>query len=361
MFTFDGANNGMLLGEGAKLGGAYRVHDGFISQDGVRTVDSTGAYLVGELERLDQTLNLPMVETSWDRDIDLREDITIADDYSSFTNTTVASQGGLGTGNGIGTGKAWMGRDSTQIAGVSINTSKTPNPLNVWALEVKYSIIELASSAKLGRPIDAQKVEAMELKRYMDIDEQVYIGDLSLNIGGLYNSAAVTNVTNFPVGAQGQTQWIYKTPDEILLDVNMAIVTVWAASGYSKKPDRILLPPAQFAYISMAKVSVNGGLQSIKKYVEENNLLTSNDGKKLTIESCKWGLGAGAGGTYLTTGTVDRMLVYTKEYKYVRFPLTLMAKTPIQYEGMYHKWYYYHKMGGIEIPYPNTIGYFDGL
>ena len=39
------------------------------------TVDSSGAFLIGELERLDQTLNLPLVGYTWTRDIQLREDV----------------------------------------------------------------------------------------------------------------------------------------------------------------------------------------------------------------------------------------------------------------------------------------------
>ncbi|MDG3554300.1 hypothetical protein NXF50_29320, partial [Klebsiella pneumoniae] len=42
------------------------------------TVDGTGAFLVHELERLDQTLNLPLVNYTWSRDIQLREDVSIA-------------------------------------------------------------------------------------------------------------------------------------------------------------------------------------------------------------------------------------------------------------------------------------------
>src|ERR1700744_4011403 len=62
-----------------------------------RVIDSTGAFMVGELERLDQTLHMPLAAVSWGRDIDLREDVTIGDEVSSFTLTTFGSAGGLGT------------------------------------------------------------------------------------------------------------------------------------------------------------------------------------------------------------------------------------------------------------------------
>jgi hypothetical protein len=366
MITFDqiqhmnaGANH-----PGLPLGGH------FPTRDGKSTVDSTGAFLNGELERLDQTLNLPMIDIEYDRDVDLRTDVTVADDYSSFTNSAIASNGGLGTGQGLGYGKAWIGKDATQIAGVAVDISKTINALHPWALEVKYNAFELASAAKVGRPIDEQKIETMEQKRKMDIDEMAYIGDLALGIGGLYNSSRVTQVTNLPVGTGGFSQWLEKTPDEILLDFNTMLTTAWAATGYKVKPNRILLPPVQFGYIATAKVATASGLISIKRYIEENNLITAGstgkaDGEqRLIINSSKWGVGAGAGGTIGQAGTVDRAVVYTKNYKYLRFPITQSGqplRTPIQFDGLYQKFYFYMKMAGIEIPYPNTISYWDGL
>lgn len=58
-----------------------------------RTIDSSGAFLVGELERLDKTLHAPLSSVTWGRDIDLREDVTIADESSSFTLSNYAASG----------------------------------------------------------------------------------------------------------------------------------------------------------------------------------------------------------------------------------------------------------------------------
>src|SRR3990170_3842402 len=119
--TFDSASRVLDAAgnmAGRMLGNTFTTHDG-------RTVDSTGAFLVGELERLDLTLHEPLAAVTWGRDIDLREDVTIADEVSSFTLSNFASAGGLGTGNGLGNGKAWIGKDSTQISGISVDISKT--------------------------------------------------------------------------------------------------------------------------------------------------------------------------------------------------------------------------------------------
>lgn len=347
--TADDRGNAM----GVRLRNSCRTHDG-------KTVDSTGAFLVGELERLDQTLHEPLASVSWGRDIDLREDITIADEVSSFTTTTYGSAGGLGAGNSVGNGKSWIGKDTTQISGVGVDLAKIPNPLRLWGLELKYTIPELESAAQLGRPIDQQKFAALQLKYQMDIDEMVYFGDSSLpSTFGLINSALVTP-TNFPNGAAGSPLWSRKTPQEILADVNQALSAVWQASAWAVMPSRLLIPPAQFGQISTQNVSAAGNV-SILKYIQENNLLATTGRGKLDIFPCKWCIGAGAGGTIGVANGHDRMVVYTKDKERVRYPMSLLQRTPIQYDSIYHKSTYFGRLGVVEVVYPETIGYFDGL
>jgi hypothetical protein len=344
--TIDASGNQL----GKPLTNHFTTHDG-------RTVDSTGAFLVGELERLDLTLNAPLAAVTYGRDIDLREDVTIADEVSSFTLSNFASSGSLG-GNGIGNGKAWIGKSTDQIAGVAVDIGKTPNPLTPWGLELKYTILELESAAKLGRPVDAQKYEALQLKHQMDIDEQVYIGDISQGTKGLINNALVTPV-NFPNGAGASPKWALKTPDEILADVNTMITSTWAKSAWAVMPNRVLLPPAQFGYISTQKVS-NAGNISILKYILDNNILKSSGQGELTIVPVKWCIGSGTGGTVGTPGT-DRAGIYTKEKQRVRYPMTLLQRTPIQYDSIYHKTTYFCRLCVTEVVYPECIGYYDGL
>lgn len=339
---------------GMTLDHAYRTHDG------KRTVDSTGAFLVGELERLDQELHMPLAAVTWSRDIDLREDVTIADEVSSFTISSFANAGNLGAGNGIRNGKSWIGKSSNQIGGVGIDIGKIGVPLRLWGMEIKFSIPELESAAKMGRPIDDQKHEGLKLKHQMDIDEQVYVGDGTTLDTGLLNHTLVTNVSNVPNGAAASPLWSSKTPGEILADVNALIQSVWAASAFAVMPNRLLLPPAIFGYISTQLISSAGSV-SILKYLLENNVLKSSGQGELQIQPAKWLIGAGSGGTFGTTGTVDRMCLYAKDKKYVRFPMTMLQRTPVQYQSIYHLSTYYCRLGAVELVYPETIGYRDGL
>lgn len=356
---------GQYLDRPVTLAGYYQpgfTADGKYVKDhtftGPRTYDSTGAFLVGELERLDYTLHEPLVDIKYMRDIDLREDATIGDEVTSFTTSTFASAGGLGDGNSIGNGKAWVGKVSTQITGVGVDIDKTPHPLRPWAMEIKYDLLELESSTRVGRPIDEQKYKGLQLKHQMDCDEQSYYGDTVTGDTGLVNAAGITP-TNVAQGAAGSTLWTQKTPNEILADVNSALQTVWQTSAWAVLPNRILIPPAQYSYISTQLVS-NAGNTSILTFILDNNIV-SKQGGDFKIFPAKWCIGAGAGGTIGTTGTVDRMIVYTKDYERIRFPMTLLSRTPIQYDGIYLKSTYYGRLGVVEVVYTQTIGYFDGI
>lgn len=123
----------------------------------------------------------------WTRDIQLREDVSIADDISSWTNTSFGVAGSGANPNG----KNWVGKDSTAIAGVNVDISKDGNPLNLWGMELGWTVVELAAAQQVGRPIDTQKYDGMQLKWQMDNDEQVYVGDEALGLKGLTNLVGV--------------------------------------------------------------------------------------------------------------------------------------------------------------------------
>src|SRR5262252_5377029 len=238
---------------------AYQTHDG-------RTVDSAGAFLIHELERLDQALHMPLAAVTWGRDIDLREDVTLADDSASFTNSSFAAPGGI-----TPTGINWSGKNTTAIAGIAVDISKTAQPLYLWEMELKYSIPELEAAIKLGRPVDQQKFEGLNLKHQMDIDQLVYVGDATVTTTGMMNSTAVTATTAPATGTGNTTTWATKTPQQILADVNTLLQNTWAASGYAVIPDRMLIPPVQYGILINQPVT-NAGSMSILKFLEENNL-----------------------------------------------------------------------------------------
>lgn len=309
------------------------------------SMDAAGVFLVGQLERLDTQLHMPLANVTWSRDIVLRQDVSIADEYSSYTNTAFASAGGASPN-----GKSWIGKDSTAIAGIAVDNGKTLSQLFLWGQELGWTLPELASSQQLGTPIDSQKHEGLQLKYNMDLDEQVYIGDNQYNVTGLVNSdTKVGLVTNAITGA-----WTSgATADQIINDIQTFLEGAWNAAALSVVPAKLLLPPIQFAYIQSAKVSTAGN-ESILEYVKRNSLCNSVNGVPLDIKPLKWLTGRGASGN-------QRMVAYTNQKDYVRFPLVPLQRTPLEYRGINQLTTYFGRLGLVEFPQKETVSYCDGI
>ena len=319
------------------------------------TVDSAGAFFVGQLERLDPTLNLPLVDFQWSRDIDVRADVGLGDELASFTLSTFASAGGLAP-NGI----SWIGKDVNTIQSMALDIGKTAQPLYPWGMTVSATIPELTSAQVTGHDIISEKYDAMQLKLNMDTDQLVYIGDSTLGTTGMLNSATVTNNANAITGAwTGGTT----TPAQILNDVNDVLQSTWAASGYARCPNRLLLPPLQYAYLAQTIISISGtaGGMSILQFLETNSISLRVNGSPLQILPSKWLTGTTRGGMGPGASGKDRMVAYTKDQKFVRFPKTDVVPGPMEYRSLSQHVPYWGRLGVVEVRYGETFGYRDGI
>ena len=79
-------------------------------------------------------------------------------------------------------------------------------------------------------------------------------------------------------GKSGKATWADKDVDEILWDINKALVEAWAASEYdeSAMANHILLPPAKYAYIQSTRIGTSGN-ESILTYILKNNLAVNQE------------------------------------------------------------------------------------
>lgn len=301
-------------------------------------ISSTGAFLVGELERLDPELYEPITDFTWSRDIDLRTDVTIADEVSSFIYSNFG--GGFG-GTAVGK-KSWIKGLDTTPAQVGVSQTKVTSPVTPWGMEVSYSIIELQKAMQTGRPIDVQKYDAMRIKHQLDIDTQVYIGDTELGVTGLLNSDDKVTSANIGAFTAGTT-----TPAETIDMFNTVLESAWKATQYTRIPNRILVPPAIFA--ALVGTQLPNTEKNLLTFVRENSLTNANGGS-LEIWPCKW---------LADTDIFEtpRLVAYTKARDVVRFPLVQLQSMPVQYRGYQQCVPYYGALGAVEMVRPEMIYY----
>jgi hypothetical protein len=318
----------------------------------LHTKDSTLAFFVNQLENLDRRLYEPLVSVSWGRDIKLRPGITMSNESTSFIRSAFGGAGTLSNGLSLGGNMPWISEETVDIPGISVNGQKITLPLRLLAREVTYTSVELDRSQLTGQPIDTQKMDALNLLYQMNTDQMCYVGSSDVGATGLLNNSSVS-VLSVPAGASGSTVWTGKTPDEIVADINKLITDAWAAAAYAICPDSLLLPPKQFAYISSQKVSSAGNV-SILKYIKDNCIALEVNGREIRIAPVKWLPGIGTNGE-------DRMVAYTNDESRVRFPMVPIRRETAYYRGIRFAAPYLWAFGELEIVYPETIYYGDGI
>lgn len=308
----------------------------------MRTQDSTLAYFVNQLDNFDQTLHQPLFSVTWGRDIQLRTGISLANESTSFTRQEFGAGGSLSS-----TGMPWVSGNSSALVGVDVNGERIVTPLRPLAREVVYSSIELDRSQLTGQPVDMQKLQAFNSLYQMSTDQMVYIGDTGVSATGLINSSQVS-----AAGADTGT-WPTATADEILGDINEGLTAAWSASGFAVCPRELRLPPAQYGLIATRKVSDAGNI-SILQYVMLNSIANQVNGSPLNIQPLKWLTGRGE-------SNADRMMFYTNQSDYVRFPLVPVRRETAYYQGINFHAPYLWAYGEVEFVYPETVLYRDGI
>lgn len=314
-----------------------------------RTKDSALAYYINQLENFDPKLYEPLTSVSWGRDIKLRTGITMSNESTSYIRSAFAGGGSLSNPATASSGgnMPWISAETTAIEGVSVNGEKIATPLRLLGREISYTSVELERSQLTGQPIDTQKLSAMNTLYQMNTDQMVYIGSSDVGVTGLFNDASVTS------GSVSGGIWTSKTPDQILADVNTLVESAWQASAFAVCPSELRLPPFQFSYIASQKVSTAGNV-SILKFLEENSISLKINGKPLNIQPVKWLTGRG-------TSSTDRMVAYTNEEDRARFTMVPIRRETAYYQGIRYIAPYIWAFGGIELVYPETVQYADGI
>lgn len=323
--------SGYLFGQGAS---PVRTR-----QDAIQ--DAAGNFFISQLERLDQNLHMPLMATSWQRDIDLREDVSMGNDVSSFMQTNIGS-----ISSATQPGISWIKDETTSIGTVNLDQNKVENPLHFWGQNLQYTVRELEKSLTTGQPIDEAKYNAIRLKYNMDMDRLVYIGDPSIEAKGLLTNQNISTGNATVSFVDGGS-----SIENILADFNALLTRAWKNSGYAAIPTKVLMAPSDFAALS-GRLNSQAGNSNILEYISRNCITMTETGLPLEIRSVKWLESAGANGK-------KRMVAYTQRPDIVRIPVVPLQRSPMLQDLVWFRAAYYGLMGGVEFVYPETIAYMD--
>lgn len=341
------AANAAMLNGGAPMYGDYYSRAAFRNRAQDEAMFSGMAYLTGELEKVDPKVREPLSSVTWQRDISAKT----GGGWVDYTSTFDVDYGTTGPND-----LSIISGSSNTVPVMQVNTAKNLFKVFTWAHMMQISFIDQAKVKQIGRSLEDLLNKGIRLNYNKTLDQNVYKGFTKLGTTGLLNDANVT-VTTAAKGASGKVTWADKTPDEILQDINQALVDAWTASEYDLDgmPNHILIPPSQYAYLVKQKVSEAGNI-SVLNYLLENNI-AKNQGRDIVIEPCRWCIKAGVGGT-------DRMLVYVNDVDKVNFDITVpinrMATAP-DLSTMSYRTLYVAQIGQVKFNYFQPARYVDGI
>lgn len=310
-------------------------------------VASGMAYLLGELEKTDTKIREPLTSTTWQRDIVAKT----GGGWVEYTSTMDMDYGTTGPND-----LSIVGTGTTTIPVMQVNTNKNLFRVFTWMHAMQVPFVDQAKLKQIGRSLEDLLDKGIRLNYNKTLDQNVYQGFTKFGTTGLLNDPNVITGT-VDQGASGKTTWKDKTADEILQDINQALVDAWTASEYdlSGMPNHILIPPSQYAYLVKQKVSEAGNI-SILKYLDENNI-ANDQGRSIVIEPSRWCIGAG-------TGKSDRMMVYVNDEDKVNFDITVpcsRAMTQPSVERGAYLTLYAAQIGQVKFNYYQPVRYIDGI
>jgi len=307
--------------------------------------DALTAFLTKQLTAYDMRLNEPLSgQTEWPMVISMRTNVGLGDQATAFFRQAWTANGGIAT-----PGISWAGRRANgTIPTVGIADEMVTHALRPWAQAIDYTVFELEAAQALGRNISDEKMRALNKKYQLDMDLIVATGDAQLGFTGLYNDANVT------AASATNGSWASAQPLDIVEDINVAAKAIYTASGYSHAPDTLILPPDQYAVIATTPMSATIPDITILDWLKRRSFGAVKNGRELNILDSRYLPGLGAGST-------DRAVLYTRGEDMVRIAGTPLTTMPVEVHDYTYGVTVYGVIGEVEIVYPTTVGYVDGI
>lgn len=243
----------------------------------------------------------------------------------------------------------FVGSKSLDVPIAEVGTNKVVVPVELAATGYEYSDEEMRQAVALGRPLSQMKANAAR-RAYEELAQRTAMtGDTTHALPGFINNTNVTAATVVNPGSG--TEWVNKTPAQILYDINDLMGDIFVDSLQVERPDTLALPTAQWNYIATTPRSDNSDM-SIMSWLVANSPYLSSEADIVPVSELA---GAGAGAT-------DRMMAYTKDIEKVVFhiPMPLRFSEP-QRKGRGFEVPGEFKLSGVEFRYPGSARYGDGI
>lgn len=239
--------------------------------------------------------------------------------------------------------------DDIPLAGTDRNMFETA----VYTAGIGYGfgLEEINQAAMVGRNLQAEDAVAARRAYEEMVDRVALYGDARKGFVGLINTPTVPVVT----ALNGDWDDPTTTPDEILADINAALIGQFTGTLYTAFANTILMPYDRYLTLATRKMGDNSSM-SILNWLLANNALTAQTGQPLLLRGVRGLETAGAGGT-------ARMVAYRRDPTVVKMhiPMPHRFLAPFQSGPLRYDVPGIFRLGGVDVRRPMEFVYVDGI
>lgn len=232
-----------------------------------------------------------------------------------------------------------------------VNGKETTIPVRSLGISYGYNLDEIQASQLTGAGLDTRRASAARRGTEEKINQIAFFGDSESGMPGFFDNP------NIPVAAVvnpgGGTQWVNKTADQILTDMNDITNDVWTNTFMAEQASAILLPPSQWALISTTPRSANSDTTVLEYFVKNSPFISSTE-QVIPVNEC-----AAANNPTLAT---DAMVAYDRNPDKLQLEIPVeLEYLPVQQRNLEFVIPGRSRVAGVNIYYPLSANIGTGI
>lgn len=257
-------------------------------------------------------------------------------------------------------GKAgWINGNADDIPMVGSERSKHETAVYTAGIGYGWGWEEVGVAMMMG--ISLQSDDAATARRAYEemVDDIMLHGDAEKGFFGLldYTQAAGVSAANAVVPASptyGDWDDSSIDEDDILKDVNDAILGVYLGTKTTTISDTVLMSPERLNLLATTRLGDT--TMTVLEFLRQNNTYTAITGQRLTIRAVRGLETAGAGNT-------QRLITYRRDPQVLKAHVPMPHRfLPVYQDGPLHwKVPGVFRLGGLDIRLPKEVRYIDGI
>lgn len=242
---------------------------------------------------------------------------------------------------------------ATDFPRVSVSGQRFTSNVRRIGDSYAYSIDEIEAAKMANVPLEA--MEAMAAKRAIEQLENriAYFGDDDTGLPGFFSNANIplTQVENDGdvTVDPGQTQWISKSPAQIIRDFGDAVTAMRELTNGVELPNAALFPIESLAFLSTTPVSMAAPTVMILDVLKKAHPYITLWDDLIELST--------AG-----TGNSRMFVIYNRNPQNLRMPIPWdFEQFPAQEKGLEYEIPCSEKVGGTIVSYPLSISFNYGI